>query len=93
MKWGALLILSNPPVTTISEWPRKILEAPILVDLSPDAQTLLIFQHGTVWDISEASATYLAGFWPNPVERTFPKMTSEIYLLLTLVSCNNYFNG
>ena len=47
---------------TISDNPRKIFEAPIVVLFIPDAQTLFKFQAGTELGIPDFNDTYLAGF-------------------------------
>lgn len=70
-------MLSNPPVTTILLWFNKILYAPKVVAFKPDAHTLSILKQGMEWDNLAPRETYLAGFCPNPVDNTFPRITSS----------------
>lgn len=88
MKWGALVILSNPPVKTKSLCPNFILLEPIEQVFIPEAQTLLRSQVGTDLSTPPPRLDCLAGFCPKPVLNTFPKITSDIFLESTLVSSN-----
>lgn len=73
--WGELDMDSKPPVTTTSEWPSAIDCAPNTIDFMPDEQTLLIVVQGTLISIPPFRDACLAGAWPTPAERTFPKIT------------------
>ena len=47
-KYGALLMLSMPPATTISASPARMACAPLMTALRPEPQTLFTVVHGTV---------------------------------------------
>lgn len=83
--WGAFDIDSKPPVTTVFECPRAIDCAPKTIDFKPEEHTLLIVVQGTFTPIPPFNEACLAGAWPTPAERTFPKMTSSIYCGLSLI--------
>lgn len=76
-KWGALLILSNPPAITILLSPKNILLAPNVTAFVPEAQTLLTLKQGILCDNPDNKDTCLAGFYPNPVDITLPRMISS----------------
>ena len=51
--------------------------APSITALSPDPQTLFTVRPAASMGIPALIIACLAGFWPRPVGRTFPMMTSS----------------
>ena len=74
-RWGALVIDSMPPATTISTSPARISWSAIAIALSPDRQTLLMVIDGTLIEIPPATAAPRAGFCPAPARMTWPMIT------------------
>ena len=69
-RWGALVIDSMPPATTISHSPARISWSAIAIALRPDRHTLLIVIDGTSIAMPPATAAPRAGFWPAPARIT-----------------------
>ena len=74
-RWGALVIDSMPPATTISTSPARISWSAIAMALSPERHTLLMVIDGTLIEIPPATAALRAGFWPAPARMTWPMIT------------------
>jgi hypothetical protein len=59
----------------------------------PDPHILFIVRHSTLFGKPERSAACLAGAWPIPADKTFPKITSStvslskpIFLTIPLIT-------
>ncbi len=71
-RWGAWVIDSMPPATTISCSPARIVWSAIAIALIPDRHTLLMVIEGMLAGSPAASPAELAGFWPAPARMTWP---------------------
>src|ERR1017187_2286529 len=76
-RYGALLMDSIPPATTIELFPVCIACAARATDFNPEPQTLLIVMAPVAGDNPPKIAACRAGFWPSPAETTLPMMHSS----------------
>ena len=74
-RWGALVIDSMPPATTISTSPARISWSAIAIALRPDRQTLLMVIDGMLIGRPPARPAARAGFCPAPARMTWPMIT------------------
>lgn len=74
--WGAALMFSWPPATTISASPATTAFAASITAFRPEPHTLLIVMPGTAFGSPAAISAWRAGFWPEPAVSTWPRITS-----------------
>src|SRR6266852_577333 len=76
-RWGALVIDSMPPATTIVAWPEVSSSAAIIAAFMPEPHILLMVVAGVDLSRPAPSAAWRAGACPWPAPRTLPKMRSS----------------
>ena len=62
IRYGARVMFSMPPATTMSTSPARIICEAIATDLRPDPQSMLIVVAGTSFGIPAPIAAWRAGF-------------------------------
>src|SRR6266404_2299194 len=77
--YGAPLMLSMPPATTMSASPSAIDCAASATALSPEPHALLIVYPGTSFGIPALRYATRAGFRPRPAVSTLPRITSSTW--------------
>ena len=78
-KYGAFVMLSMPPATTMPVDPARIASVPCITAFMPDPQTLETVVQGTDTGNPAPSAACRAGACPNPAGRTLPIRTSPTF--------------
>jgi hypothetical protein len=74
-RWGALVMDSMPPATTISNSPALMSWSASAMASRPDRQTLLMVIEGTVIGMPALTAAWREGICPAPAWRTWPMIT------------------
>ena len=73
-------MLSMPPATTTSLWPREMDWDARVIAFRPEAQSLLMPVHMVSTGRPEWMEAWRAGDWPTPDGFIVPKINSEIWL-------------
>ena len=74
-RWGAEVIDSIPPATTMSHSPARISWSARATAFRPDKHTLLMVRDGTFIPIPARTAACRAGACPAPACNTWPMIT------------------
>ncbi len=74
-RWGALVMDSMPPATTMSNSPALMSWSARAMASRPDRHTLLMVTDGTVMGMPALTAAWREGICPAPAWRTWPMMT------------------
>ncbi len=82
--WGARLMFSWPPATTISLSPVATAWAASITAFRPEPQTALMVSAGVSLATPAFIMAWRAGFWPTPAVSTCPMITSPTWSSGTL---------
>src|SRR5258708_3939141 len=76
-RWGALVMDSMPPATTMVACPEESSSAAIIVAFMPEPHILLTVVAGVALSRPAPNAAWRAGAWPWPAPSTLPKIRSS----------------